>query len=208
MPKKTSYWVNFKEKLKYFLFGPYLEKEEQILHIARRHFFVLLGDIMKITLFKFFVPLFLWFVFPELWFAWLVWLIYGFISLDKVIFSWYFDVLLVTDLSLIDIKWHGFFDKESVRLEYANIEGTSYFFKGFFQTVFNYGLLQVNRQGGGVGLQLPDAVSPSKVESIIMSYQEKYLSDKNFQDVKSLKNLLGEMVKKHAQEMKEIEVDF
>lgn len=208
MPKKTSYWGNFKEKTTYFLFGPYLEKEEKILHIARRHLFVLMGDMLKIAAFKFFIPIFLWFVFPELWFAWLVWVIYGIISLNKVIFTWYYDVILVTDVSLIDIKWHGFFDKESIRLEYANVEGTSYYFKGFFQTVFNYGLMQVNRLGGGVGLELLDAISPAKVESIVMSYQEKYLSDKNFEDVKSLKNLLGEMVKKHTQDIKEIEVDY
>jgi len=57
-------------------------------------------------------------------------------------------------------------------------------------------------------LELKDAINPAKVESIVMSYQEKYMSDKNFEDVKSLKNLLGEMIKKHAQEMKQIEVDF
>lgn len=208
MPKKTSYWTNFKEKTTYFLFGPYLEKDEKILHIARRHIFILAGEIFKIAVLKFFVPIFFWFVFPELWFAWLVWVLYGGISLNKVIFQWYFDVILVTDLSLIDIKWHGFFEKESVRLEYANVEGTSYNFKGFFQTIFNYGLLQINRQGGGVGLELPDAITPAKVESIVMLYQEKYLSDKSMSDVASLKNLLGEMIKKHTDEMKEIEVDY
>lgn len=208
MPKKTSYWRNFGEKSKYFMFGQYLEKDEKILHVARRHPFVLAGSLLKIAFFKFFAPIFLWFVFPELWFAWMIWLIYGFISLDKALFSWYFDVILVTDMSLVDIKWHGFFDRESLRLEYANVEGTTFVFKGFFQTVFNYGLLQINRQGGGVGLELKDAINPAKVESIVMSYQEKYMSDKNFEDVKSLKNLLGEMIKKHAQEMKQIEVDF
>ena len=208
MSKQTSYLQNFREKSKYFMFGQYLEKDEKILHVARRHPFILAKSFLKISILNFFLPIFLWFVFPEIWFVWLILVIYGGISLNKVLFDWYFDVILVTDLSLVDLKWHGFFDRESLRLEYANVEGTTFVFKGFWQTVFNYGLLQINRQGGGVGLELPDAINPSKVESIVMSYQEQYLSDKSVEDVKSLKNLLGEMIKRHAQEMKDIEVDF
>lgn len=190
------------------MFGPHLEEEEQIIFVVHRHFFVILRDGLKISFLHLFLPIFFWYVFPELWFAFLVWLLYGFIAINKMIFNWYFDAILVTSKSLIDVKWNGPFDRESLRLEYSMVEGTSPIYKGVIQTVFNFGTIQVNRQGGGVGLELKDAVNPSKAESIIMSYQEKFLDNKNVEDVDSLKNLLGEMIKKHVKEMKEIEVDY
>lgn len=208
MNKKSSVWADFREKTKYYMFGPHLEKSEKILYIAHRHSFLMIKSGLKIFFLHFFIPIFLWQVFPEIWFAFLVWLIYGIIALNKMIFNWYFDVILVTDMTLIDVKWNGPFDRSSVRLEYPNVEGITNTFKGFLQTVFNYGTLQINRDSGSVGLELKDAVNPAKVESVIMSYKEKYLEDKSFQETKTLKKLLSEMVKKHALEMKEVEVDF
>lgn len=206
--KKTSNWANFREKMTYYLFGPHLEQDEKILHVVHRHPFLMIKQGLKISVLHFFIPIFLWYVFPEIWFAFLVWVIYGFITINKMIFNWYFDAILVTDMSLVDVKWNGPFDRNSVRLEYTMIEGTSYNFKGILQTVFNFGTVQINRQGGAVGIELKDAVNPAKVESVIMSYQEKYIANKSLQDVNSLKSLLSEMVKKHTKELKEIEVDF
>jgi len=198
----------FKKRITYYLFGPHLEKEEQILHVVHRHHFVMVRSGFKIAILHFFIPIFLWYVFPEIWFIFLVWVSYGFIAMNIMIFNWYFDAILVTNMSLIDVNWNGPFDRNSVRLEYAMVEGTSYAFKGVMQTLFNYGTMQVNRQGGGVGIELKDAINPAKVESVILSYQEKYLADKNLEDIGSLKSLLTEMIRKHAKELKEIEVDF
>jgi hypothetical protein len=208
MPKKASKWANFRERATYYLFGPHLEKGEKILLIVHRHPFLLIKNVFKISVLHFFIPIFLGNVFPEIWFAFLVWVLYGIISLNKIIFNWYFDAIVVTDMNLIDVTWNGPFERNSNRMEYQMIEGISNNFKGFFQTVFNYGTIQVNRQGGGVGIELKDAINPSKVESVILSYQEKYLSDKSMEDVNSLKKLLSEMIKKHTKEMKEVEVDF
>lgn len=201
-------WNEFKKRITYYLFGPHLEKEEQILHVVHRHHFVMIKGLFKIAVLHFFIPIFLWYVFPEIWFIFLVWVSYGFIAMNIMIFKWYFDAILVSNMSLIDVNWNGPFDRNSVRLEYAMVEGTSYAFKGIMQTLFNYGTIQVNRQGGGVGIELKDAINPAKVESVILSYQEKYLADKNLEDIGSLKSLLTEMIRKHAKELKEIEVDF
>jgi hypothetical protein len=176
--------------------------------VAHRHPFMMITGGLKIGFFHFFVPIFFWNVFPEIWFAFLIWVIYGFIALDRMILKWYFDSIVVTDMSLIDVTWNGLFERSSVRLEYNMIEGTSFGFKGFLQTVFNFGTIQVMRQGGVIGIELKDAMNPSRVESVILNYQEKYLADTNMKEIKSLKSLLSEMVKKHVQEMKEIEVDF
>lgn len=200
--------AEIRRKMVYYLFSPHLEKTEKILHVAHRHPFLLLKGALINGFFHSFLPIFFWYVFPEAWYVFTVWLIYGFIAMNLMVFNWYFDSILVTSMSLIDVKWNGPFDRSSVRLEYQMIEGTTYVFKGILQTVFNYGLIQISRQGGVVGISLDDAIAPTKVESVILSYQEKYLSERNMEDVSSLKNLLSEMIRKHAKELKEIEVDF
>jgi hypothetical protein len=201
-------FADFRKNATYYLFGPHLEKDENILYVVHRHPFLMFKNGLKIAALHFFLPIFLWNVFAEIWFVFLVWLIYGIIAMNKMIFNWYFDAILITDMSLIDVTWNGPFDRNSVRLEYSMIEGTSYSFKGILQTLFNYGTVQINRQGGATGFELKDAVNPSKVESVILNYQEKYLANKNMEDVGALKNLLTEMIRKHAKELKEIEVDF
>lgn len=206
--KNISRWKNFTEKVTYYLFGPHLEEGEKILYVAHRHPFLMLKEGLIISFFHFFIPIFLWFVFPEVWFAFLIWVLYGFIAFNKMIFNWYFDALLITDLSLVDVAWNGPFDRSSIRVEYSMVEGTSYHFKGILQTLFNYGEIIISRSSGVVAIQQKDVINPAKLESVILAYQENYLSKKSLEDVNSLKTLLSSMIKKHTEEMKEIEVDF
>ncbi|MGL5830672.1 MAG: hypothetical protein ACRCZE_00825 [Candidatus Altimarinota bacterium] len=199
---------DFRKNLTYKLFAPHLEEEEKIFFIAHRHPFLMIKLSAKIIFFGFFIPIFLWYMFPEIWFIFLIWVLWGVIELNKMVFNWYFDAILVTNLSLIDVKWNGPFDRTSDRLQYTMIEGTSYAFRGLIQTFFNYGNIKVNRQGGEVGISLDDAIHPARLESVIIKTQEKFLESKNLQDVRALKNLLGDMLTRHANDVKEIEIDF
>ncbi|MBD3270267.1 hypothetical protein GF376_01965 [Candidatus Peregrinibacteria bacterium] len=195
-------------KFVYYLFAPHLDPGEQIIDIVHRHPFILVKDFLKIVFFGFLLPIFFWYLFPEIWFVFMIWLMVGVIAINKLIFNWYFDALLITNASLIDVKWNGPFDRTSIRLEYAMIEGTTYAVQGFWRTVFNFGSIQINRQGGTVGVELPDAINPAKVESLILSYQEEFMSNKSLKDVNTLKSLLGSMISQHADKLNEIEVDY
>jgi len=195
----------------YFLFAPHLEDGEKILFVAHRHPFLMFKNGLKITFFGFIIPIFFWNVFPEIWFVFLIWLLVGFIQINKMIFNWYFDSLLITSVSVIDVRWDGPFHRTSVRLEYSMIEGTTYSFQGILQTLFNYGNLNVNRQGGGSGLELKDTINPSRVESILMQYQETFLEDKGMEESKRLRGLLSELVARHVKDGgggQEVEVEF
>ncbi len=195
-------------KLTYYLFGPHIDPGEEIFRVAHRHPIILVRESLKVAFFGFLLPILFWYIFPEVWFVFLVWVIVGVIAVNKVLFNWYFDALLITNQSLIDVNWNGPFDRTSVRLEYFQIEGTTYAVQGFWRTIFNFGVIQVNRAGGTVGIELNDAVNPARIESIIMHYQEQFLSRKNLQDVNALKQLLGNMLSQHADQLSDIEVDY
>ncbi len=127
------------------------------------------------------------------------------INLYQLIFNYYFDAVLITKKSLIDVKWEGPFNRTSVRLDYSMIEGSTTSTPGFIHTIFNFGTIQINRQGGSVGIELKDAINPARIEGLVLKMQEKYLNDKNFKEIKTLKGLLSNMVSQH---LKEVEVDL
>jgi hypothetical protein len=153
------------------------------------------------------LPTFLWYLFPEVWFLFALWILIGVARMGVIIFNWYLDVILVTSVSLIDVKWNGPFDRTSMRLEYNMIEGTSYAIRGIIQTMFNFGTLKVEGAGGTSVIQLPDAMNPAKIEKRILERQEAFVGEQNLRDVKSLKNLLSSMLSQHAKDVNPLELE-
>ncbi|HLG25734.1 MAG TPA: hypothetical protein VI588_03005 [Candidatus Gracilibacteria bacterium] len=185
-------------KVSEYMFAKYLEPDERIDAIFHRHPIVFVSQCGRILLFGFGVPMFLWYLFPEFALLFAIWLIVSCIRMMRAFYIYYHDALLLTNISLVDVYWHGFFDRSQARLEYPLIEGVNTEIRGFIPTVFNYGKVTV--QGGNVPnpISLPDAANPSKVERKIMSYQEQFVSDQSLKDADSLKSLLTTMVRHHA----------
>jgi hypothetical protein len=179
------------------LFAPYLEKGEKILKVFHRHPFVMLPDLLQVLFFGFLIPLFLFYLFPSLWFFFVVWLLVSLVRIVYILFSWYHDVILVSNVSLLAVQWNGFFDRLSSRLEYQQIDGSSSSIRGLRQTIFNYGDLQI-AHGSGMPLILRDAIAPKSSEKTIMMFQEKFTSDQNLKDAGTLKTLLSTMLRHHA----------
>lgn len=181
-----------------FVFKPYLEPGEEIYAVFHRHPFVVLPDVARITLFGYLVPTFLWFMFPEFVLFFILWLGFSTVRALYLILAWYHDVLLITNVSLLDIEWEGFFDRTSARLEYPMIEGIACEIRGLTQTLFNFGLVSINRAGGGAALELKDAINPRKVERKIMMHQDKFVTHQNLKDADALKGLLTTMLRHQA----------
>ena len=78
------------------------------------------------------------------------------------------------------------------------VEGLSYTIQGVRKTIFNYGHVTIERAGGAAAIQFLDAVSPQKVERLVLHYQEKFVTDQNLKDSKSLQNLLVTMLRHHS----------
>jgi hypothetical protein len=179
------------------LFAPYLEKGEKIIEVFHRHPFVMLMDFLRILFFGFAIPLFLFYLFPDLWIIFAIWMCISALRILYVLADWYHDVILVSNVSLLSVQWNGFFDRVSSRLEYTLIDGSSSEIRGFRKTVFNYGDVSITH-GSGVPLTLRDVYNPKRVEKKIMTYQEKFVTDLNLKDANTLKTLLATMLRHHV----------
>jgi len=178
-------------------FAGYLDPGEKILAVCHRHPIVFLPDILRILFFGYVIPLFLVFLFPDYLIFFGLWMLISTYRLFRVFMLWYHDSLLLTTVSVIDVVWHGFFNRITSRLEYSMIEGVTLDVHGFFKVVFNYGDVKVQGAGGGSYINLRDAMNPRRVEKLVMINQEKFVTDQTFKDSESLKSLLTSLVRQH-----------
>lgn len=183
-----------------YFFGKYLEKGERIVAVFHRHPFVMGPELLAILAVGFIIPAFLWYLFPEFAALFVLWMLVSCVRLVRAVLIWYHDALLLTNVSMIDTHWHGFFDRTSTRLEYNMIEGTSIEVRGFRRMLFNYGKISVQRGGGTNPMVLEDVINPRQAETRIMEFQQKYMTHRNIKDSDTLKQILSTMVQKHAKE--------
>lgn len=180
-----------------FLFSEYLEEGEKIHYVAHRHPIVLLENLWRPFLFSVLLPLLFIYFLPAYLIFGAIWLFIGFSRLLYNFADWFFDAWLLTNSSVIDLDWNGFFSRSSNRLEYHMIEGVSYQYIGFLPTIFRYGDIYVQRVGSGTALCLKEAYKPRKIESEVLKLQTRYVTDKSYRDHDALKNLLSEMIHHH-----------
>ena len=182
------------------LFAQYLEPDEQIIAVFHKHPFVLMTELGKLVLFGYVLPIFLYYHLPEIVLFFVLWLCISMVRLFYMVSTWYHDSILITNVSLVDVTWDGFFKRSACRLEYQMIEGVSYEINGFIRTVFNFGNVAVKSTGGNAPITLKDAMAPQKIEREIMAHQEKFVSVQTMQDADALKSLLTTIVWNHVKE--------
>lgn len=179
------------------LYRSYLAEGETIQFVIHRHLFMQLKDFGRVFFFGIFLPLFGWWLFPEIGLFALVWGIVGAFRFIYEFFDWYYDVWLVTNVSIIEILWKGFFEKSSARIEYHIIQGIGYEVKGFWRTIFNYGMVALDKFTGNPSV-FDGAVNPKKKSELLTAAQEQFVSNKSFRDHNALRGLLADMVQHHV----------
>jgi hypothetical protein len=180
-----------------FLFSNYLEDGEKILYVAHKHIWTHYKTILKRIFFGFFMPSIIYLIFPPALYIMIGWTIIGALTLIYELIDWYFDALLITNLSLLNVKWDGFLNSSSTRVEYSMIEGVSYTKKGFAQTILGYGDLSVEKIGSGNLFTLTNCVNPKKVEREIMKQQNLIVEENTIKNHNTLKELISNMVHRH-----------
>lgn len=187
---------------KFYFFRGYLDEGEHILEVAHRHVLVLKVDSAKASFFGLLIPGFLYWLFPQAIFFWVIWAIIGFGGLFYHFIDWYFDAWILTDMGIVDVERNGLFDFTSTRVDYHMIEGISYNINGVVRTLFNYGDIVVDKLGTRTSVMLKDAANPKKLERQVMKYQEKYVNSKSIRDHHALKDMLSEMIAYHVHNQK------
>jgi len=183
-----------------YLFGEYLEKGEKIKEVAHTTILTIWRNLFRLAALSFFIPGILFLFFPQLLIPILIWMIIGLFRILYELYGWYYDVLLITNTGVLSVKSKTLFDVTTNRIEYHMIEGVSYTIKGFWQTIFNFGDIRVEKVGSGTPVILKNATNPAYIEKMILKNQEQYMMHRNLQDHNTLKNLLTEMVIRHAKE--------
>jgi len=114
-------------------------------------------------------------------------------------FDYFLDAWIITNEGIIDVAWHGWFHRESARILYSDIQGVSYEIKGVVGTLLQVGTISVEKISTGDSVSLESVKRPKKVESLLLSYQEKYLHKKNLKDSKQVQELLATLVAERLQ---------
>jgi hypothetical protein len=192
--KKTK-----KKNKRYYLFERYLDDGERIHYVAHRHVLVLKIAAARAVGFGITMPVFLYWMFPRFWFFLAIWGAAGFLRVVYHIIDWYFDAWLLTENGVIDIEWNGLFDMSSTRVDYHMMEGIAYTIKGVLPTMFNYGHITIDKLGAKTSVELKDASSPKKLESKVMEFQERFVSERSIRDHQALKQMLSDMISYHVE---------
>lgn len=183
--------------LRAFFFHRNLEEDENILYIVHKHWFLLVFHTLKTFFFGFLIPFALYYIFPVLFWIMIIWMSIAFIRYIYHLFDWYLDAWLLTDKALIDVIWEGFFSRSAQRIEYKSVEQVSYSIKGFWQTIFRFGTVEIQQPGGATSIS--NIEKPYKVAATIAEFQEKMKANSKFEDEEALKDILSGMIKKHIE---------
>ncbi len=177
-----------------FLFHGHLEEEEEIILIAHKHWI-------------FGIKFLFW---PTLVFA-LSWAVLVLPYTNVVVitavgvtvsgiwwlrnfFDYYLDALIVTNMGIIDVEWHGWFHRESTRVLFSDVQGVSYEIHGIAATLFRFGTIAVEKISTGDTVVMEYVPRPKTVESAILKNMEGYLHARNLADAKHVQELLSTVI--------------
>lgn len=185
------------------LFRSHLVHGETLHYVVHQHWFPIYKPVVKIGFFGLLFPALLFLMFPPGFWLFALWFTLGFLRFLYEMIDWYYDVLLITNLGVIDLDWRGFFDKSSARVEYESIGGVAYEKSGFFANVLNFGTLVIEKEGHEGHIALPFATDPKNAEHHILSAKEECMSERGLEDSEKLKDLLVHIIKGHVKQEKE-----
>ena len=147
-----------------------LKPHEEILQVVRGSFVPRSGKFFLLGLW-FLIPFF--FLFPL--FRLGTWGIIGFFILVlsgiflfwRAYRTWSQTVFVITDLRIIDIDQHGFFDQTVTEVSYPKIEEVTYRIKGLLATLFRYGTLRLRVTGDAADIEFARAKFPAGIQELI-----------------------------------------
>lgn len=93
------------------------------------------------------------------------------------VFDFYFDIIIVTSRRLVDIDQEQLFFRRINELGIDGVEDVSSQQKGFLQTVFNYGMVEIQTAGTRPNFLVQNIYRPREVTAIILNLSEQAKSE-------------------------------
>ncbi|MGE3341285.1 MAG: hypothetical protein AB7J46_05230 [Candidatus Altimarinota bacterium] len=182
------------------MFKRYLDKGETLLFVINHHWITVKDQMLKIGIVGYLIPLsviiFFTGLFNPISYFFYGWLILSLMYSIYAFLDWYLDAWLLTDVSIIETSWDGFFKQRSSRVEYTSVESVDVEVKGIKQTVLNYGNIHLIKSSG-VNIRMEKVFSPHIAASWLSKIRGEALINKNVQNAESLKGLLAEIIESH-----------
>jgi len=185
---------------KRLLFKRYLDKGETLFFVINHHWITVKDQMIKIAVLGYLITLsmivFFTGIFNPLSYLFYGWLIVSLCYSIYAFLDWYLDAWLLTDISIIETSWDGFFKQRSSRVEYTAIESVDVEVKGIKQTVLNYGDI-ILIKSSGVNIRMEKVAKPHLASSWLSKIRGEALVNKNVQNSESIKGLLAEIIENH-----------
>ncbi len=185
-----------------YLFREHLDKGEKLFEVFHRHSIEMWKRFLSWILVGIIVPIATLLYAHNLGFNYSWWWGIGWIllSLSWIIyhfFDWYYDVILITNYSILHIQWNGFFDKQSSRIEYEDMKEVSITTEGILQTIFHYGQIEITMMSGGK-TSFYNIPNPQEAEQILRRYKMNFYKFQRLTDGDEVEKILSEMVNQHV----------
>ncbi len=154
-------------------------ENSQIIRIIHHNFFVyflsfLASIVLILGAFFFMLPLFGWSLFGWDWageavFGFLIGLgiIYGLMTF----LVWWDNRLIISNEGLIVYRRKGFFDQNIFKVDYRKIRNIDLSIKGFFQTIFRFGSLNINFNDTSESIFFSHVSRPLEIQALILKIQ-------------------------------------
>lgn len=160
-----------------FFFAEHLEKGENVIYIIHRHWFyvsyrilggLIVGVVLPIILFTLVTSdavLIHWII--------IVWSVLGVFYVIYIFADLYGDAWIITDQSIIDVIWSGFFFRSADRINYWSIESVTYKYDGLVATILRFGTLTIRLNGIEQHI-IHYAANPRKAQASINAALKKF----------------------------------
>jgi hypothetical protein len=81
--------------------------------------------------------------------------------------KWARTVLVVTDKRVVDVDQKGYFDKVVTETSFRQIDEVSYRVKGFWPTIFSFGVITIKLSGSAADIEFVNIKKPARVHNLI-----------------------------------------
>lgn len=181
------------------LFKGFLEEGEELIHVLHHHVLSTFKPVFLHLLLYVAIPSLVWYAIPDLKLLWIAIIIFGIGKTISTLISWYYNALLITDVNLIDLEWHGVFHREATRIEYRQVESFSYEVSGVINTIFKIGNIEIMKLNGTVN-EIKGVFNPQKNSQLLTKLQDEIINQNIRNDHEALKGILTNMIQDHIKE--------